>query len=232
MNLEMKKIIYNKFDKHLITALPQVLFHGRIIVIISEGETEKAVDYLLSSDILGVDTETRPAFKKGENHKVSLLQVSNRTTCFLFRLNHTGMTPAVIRLLENTKVPMIGLSLHDDILSLHRRMDFVPGNFIDLQNMVGDLGIEDLSLQKLYANLFREKISKRQRLTNWDADVLTDKQKKYAAIDAWACINLYEEICRLKETECFDLVKAEEETVDNNVEPTRKSLSINEVNGI
>lgn len=206
----MKKIIYNKFDKHAITTLPQLLFPGKIIVILSEGETEKAVDYLLSSDILGMDTETRPAFKKGESHKVSLLQVSNRDVCFLFRLNHTGMTPAIIRLLENTKVPMIGLSLHDDILSLHKRIDFRPGNFIDLQNMVGDLGIEDLSLQKLYANIFNKKISKRQRLTNWDADVLTEKQKTYAAIDAWACINLYEEICRLKETGSYELTINEE----------------------
>lgn len=207
----MKKIIYNKFDKHFITALPQVRFPGKIIVILSEGETEKAVDYLLSSDILGVDTETRPSFKKGDIHKVSLLQVSNRSVCFLFRLNHIGMTPALLRLLENTKVPMVGLSLHDDMLSLHKRAEFEPGNFIDLQNIVGDIGIEDLSLQKLYANIFHQKISKRQRLTNWEADLLNDKQKMYAAIDAWACINLYEEICRLKETGGFELVNCEEQ---------------------
>ena len=207
----MKKIIYNKFDKHFITALPQVRFPGKIIVILSEGETEKAVDYLLSSDILGVDTETRPSFKKGDIHKVSLLQVSNRSVCFLFRLNHIGMTPALLRLLENTKVPMVGLSLHDDMLSLHKRVEFEPGNFIDLQNIVGDIGIEDLSLQKLYANIFHQKISKRQRLTNWEADLLNDKQKMYAAIDAWACINLYEGICRLKETGGFELVNCEEQ---------------------
>lgn len=206
----MKKIIYNKFDKHAITSLPQVKFPGKIVVILSAGETEKAVDYLLSSDILGIDTETRPAFRKGESHKVALLQVSNRNVCFLFRLNHTDMTPAIIRLLENTKVPMVGLSLHDDMLSLHKRANFVPGNFIDLQNMVGQLNIEDLSLQKLYANIFNQKISKRQRLTNWEADVLDEKQKVYAAIDAWACINLYEEMCRLRETGDYEFVKVED----------------------
>lgn len=206
----MKKIIYNKFDKKAITNLPKVVFPGKIVVIMTEGETEKAVNYLLSSDILGVDTETRPSFKKGESHKVSLLQVSNRSTCFLFRLNLTGITPAIKRLLENTKVPMIGLSLHDDMMSLHKRMQFTPGKFIDLQDIVNEIGIEDLSLQKLYANLFQQKISKRQRLTNWDTDILNDSQKGYAALDAWACINLYEEIQRLKETHDYKLVKQPE----------------------
>ena len=206
----MRKTIYNKFDKRAITALPVLKFPGRIIVIMSEGETEKAVDYLLSSDILGVDTETRPSFHRGEMHKVALLQVSTRNTCFLFRLNHTGITPAIKRLLEDTTVKKIGLSWHDDILMLRKRQEFTPGLFIDLQDIVGSIGIEDRSLQKLYANVFGQKISKRQRLTNWEIDVLNDKQKQYAATDAWSCINLYEEIERLRKTGDYDLVVSEE----------------------
>jgi len=202
----MRKIIYNKFDKKSIAQLPTVTFPGKTVVVMSESEAEKAVDFLLSRDILGVDTETRPSFKKGESHMVSLLQVSTSDVCFLFRLNHIGITPAILRLLENTTVPMVGLSLHDDMLSLHKRVGFTPGNFIDLQDLVGELGIEDLSLQKLYANLFHQKISKRQRLTNWDSDVLNDKQKAYAALDAWACINLYKEILRLKNSGDYVLV--------------------------
>ena len=202
----MRKIIYNKFDKKSIAELPTVTFPGKTVVVMSESEAEKAVDFLLRNDILGVDTETRPSFKKGESHMVSLLQVSTSNICFLFRLNHIGITPAILRLLENTTVPMVGLSLHDDMLSLHKRVGFTPGNFIDLQDLVGELGIEDLSLQKLYANLFHQKISKRQRLTNWDSDVLNDKQKAYAALDAWACINLYKEILRLKNSGDYVLV--------------------------
>ena len=202
----MRNIIYNKFDKKSIAELPTVTFPGKTVVVMSESEAEKAVDFLLSNDILGVDTETRPSFKKGESHMVSLLQVSTSNICFLFRLNHIGITPAILRLLENTTVPMVGLSLHDDMLSLHKRVGFTPGNFIDLQDLVGELGIEDLSLQKLYANLFHQKISKRQRLTNWDSDVLNDKQKAYAALDAWACINLYKEILRLKNSGDYVLV--------------------------
>ena len=207
----MRKIIYNKFDKKAIATLPTVVFPGKTVVVMSESEAERAVDFLLSNSILGIDTETRPSFKKGETHKVSLLQVATHTVCVLFRLNYIGITPSILRLLENQEVPMIGLSLHDDILSLRKRTDFKPGLFIDLQDMVGEIGIEDLSLQKLYANLFHQKISKRQRLTNWDSDVLNDKQKAYAALDAWACINLYEEIVKLKRSRDYDLVIQENE---------------------
>lgn len=202
----MKKSIYNKFDKKIIPTLPQVIFQGKIIVVLNETEAKKAVDYLLTNDILGVDTETRPTFKKGQIRKVSLLQVATEDICFLFRLNVIGLNDDVKRLLENKLVPMIGLSWHDDILALHKRREFVPGNFIDLQDIVGELGIKDLSLQKLYANIFHQKISKRQQLTNWEADVLNDKQKEYAATDAWACVMLYNEIMHLKQSEDYKLV--------------------------
>lgn len=205
----MKKTIYNKFNKATINALPLVEYPYKINVILNKYEAERAVDYLLTCDILGVDTETKPAFRRGQNHKVALLQVATREQCFLFRLNHLGLPQSIIRLLSNRMVPMVGLSWHDDIMSLHRRAEFTPGWFIDIQDIIGNIGIEDKSLQKLYANLFGEKISKRQRLTNWEADVLSDKQKEYAAIDAWACINLYDEIMRLMATGDYELKKVE-----------------------
>lgn len=212
----MKKI-YDKFDKSIINSLPLVTFPGKIIVILNEYEAERAVEYLLSCDVLGVDTETRPAFRKGNNHKVALLQVATRKECFLFRLNHLGLPKSLLRLLSNKQVPMVGLSWHDDLMSLHRREQFEPGWFIDIQDIIGNLGIVDKSLQKLYANLFGEKISKRQRLTNWEADVLTDRQKEYAAIDAWACIKLYDEIMNLLATKEYELevVPEEKPAADN-----------------
>lgn len=202
----MKKQIYSKLDKGLITAMPAVAFPGRIISIITASEAEKAVDYLLSSDILGVDTETKPTFHRGEHHQVCLLQVANRDTCFLFRLHMTGITPAIKRLLEDTTVKKVGLSWHDDIRGLQAREPFTPGWFVELQDIVPELGIKDLSLQKLYANVFGLKISKRQRLSNWEAPILSDKQKQYAAIDAWSCINLYDELMRLQQTHDYELV--------------------------
>lgn len=200
------KTIYNRLDKEYIKDLPLVSFPGKIITVNSEREADKAVPFLLSKDILGVDTETRPSFKKGQQHKVSLLQVATEDICFLFRLNYIGMVTSIISLLSNTDVPMVGLSWHDDLAALQKRMEFTPGLFIDIQDIIGDIGIEDKSLQKLYANIFKQKISKRQRLTNWDADVLSDKQMSYAATDAWACVRLYKEILKLKETGDYSLI--------------------------
>lgn len=196
----MKKIIYNRFEKRWIADLPKVTYDDKIIVIVSPNQTEAAVDYLLSMPILGVDTETRPSFSKKQQYKCSLLQVATHHNCFLFRLNYTGMTPAIIRLLEDTTVPKIGLSWHDDINSLRHLSEFKPGRFIDLQDHMKEIGVEDMSLVKLYANLFGERISKTERLSNWERDVLKPAQQMYAAIDAWACIRLYEELMRLKDT--------------------------------
>lgn len=204
--MQTMKTIYNRLDKEYIKDLPLVSFPGKIITVNSEREADKAVPFLLSKDILGVDTETRPSFKKGQQHKVSLLQVATEDVCFLFRLNYIGMATPVISLLSNTDVPMVGLSWHDDLAALQKRMEFKPGLFIDIQDIIGDIGIEDKSLQKLYANIFKQKISKRQRLTNWDADVLSDKQMSYAATDAWACVRLYKEILKLKETGDYSLI--------------------------
>ncbi len=206
----MKKTIYSKYDKSRIRTLPRVLFEGRIVVVLTEHDAENAVRYLLSQPILGVDTETRPSFKKGLTHQVALLQVSSHDICFLFRLNQLGLSPSVRRLIEDTTVPKIGLSLRDDLNSLHKLGDFNAGYFIDLQNHVREIGVEDMSLQKLYANFFSQKISKREQLTNWEADILQDKQKLYAATDAWSCIMLYEELIRLEQTGDYCLVKNEE----------------------
>lgn len=206
----MKKQIYSKYDKTKIPTLPRAQFEGRIHVIISRAQAEKAVNYLLKQPILGFDTETRPAFSKGTFHRVALLQVATYDACFLFRLNIIGLTPAIIRLLEDTTILKIGLSWHDDINGLHKLGPFDTGSFIDIQDHVRDIGVEDLSLQKLYANLFGRQISKAQRLTNWERDVLTDKQKIYAATDAWACIQLYEELERLRQTDDYELIIAEE----------------------
>ena len=198
--------LYNKFDKKNISDLPRVTFPGKIVVVLTESEAQKAVDFLLSADILGIDSETRPVFKKGQHHKVALLQVSTKDVCFLFRLNLIGMPSCIVRLLEDTTILKVGLSLHDDFMMLHQRRDFKIGRFIDLQNMVSEFGIEDLSLQKLYANLFHERITKRQQLSNWEAPILTEQQKIYAATDAWTCIQIYERLQELHKTHNYETV--------------------------
>ena len=118
------KRIYDKYDKKAIPNLPVTHFEGRIIVIQSEGEARRAVDYLLTSPRVGIDTETRPNFKPGGMNPVALLQVATETTCFLFRLNCMGLPTCVIRLLEDKSTLKVGLSLHDDWAQLRKRVDF------------------------------------------------------------------------------------------------------------
>ena len=104
----------------------------------------------------------------------------------------------------------MGLSWHDDLRALNQRKQFRAGTFIDLQDVAAEMGIIDISLQKLYANIFGEKISKGQRLSNWEADNLTEAQMLYAATDAWACVQLYKEMMRMKEEGYSLEVKSEE----------------------
>ncbi len=206
----MTKILYNKFDKKLIPSLPVAAFEGRIEVVLNAQQADRAVDFLLTQPILGVDTETRPSFKKGHQNQVSLLQVSAQDICFLFRLNHIGLSPAIIRLLEDKTVPKIGLSWHDDLSGLRKLGSFEPGLFIDLQDHVKEIGIEDMSLQKLFANMFGLRLNKKQQLSNWERDVLEDRQKNYAATDAWACIKIYEELLQLEQTKDYKLIIQQE----------------------
>lgn len=186
------KQIKKTITKAEIAAMPKVLFPGRIFVIYTESEAEKAVAYLKDQRIVGVDTETRPSFKRGTTHKVALLQISTQDTCFLFRLNRIGMPDSLQEFLMSDTLK-IGLSLKDDFNSLRKRENVHPdrGNWIELQDYVGRFGIADRSLQKIFANLFDQKISKSQRLSNWEADVLSEGQKLYAATDAWACVEIY-----------------------------------------
>ena len=113
------------------------------------------------------------------------------------------MPDALINLLQDDCLLKVGLSLKDDIQNLHRRYSFEPRGFLDLQSYVKEMGIEAQSLQKIYALLFGKKISKSQRLTNWEADILTDRQKGYAATDAWACVRIYNYIEEIKRTQGF-----------------------------
>lgn len=85
----------------------------------------------------------------------------------------------------------MGLSLKDDFHQLHRLREFEPGGFIELQKLVRDYHITDSSLQKIYGIIFGERISKGQRLTNWEAPVLAQSQQAYASLDAYACLKIY-----------------------------------------
>ena len=181
-------------NKDQLAELPQVIFPGNIVVIDELKDIHNAIEVLKEAGCVGIDTETGPSFKKGVIHKVALLQISTENKCFLFRLNKLGAVNELKLFFEDKNVIKIGLSLKDDIRILKQIIDFEPTNFIDLQNMVKDYSIADNSLQKIYAIVFNERVSKGQRLTNWEALELTPRQLSYAAIDAWSCLKIYQSL--------------------------------------
>jgi len=209
-------ILKNKISKEEMSLLPKVKFEGRIIVIHTKSEADKAVEYLMKQPIVGVDTETRPSFVKGQTHKVALLQLSTDELCFLFRLNVIGIPESLIKFFEDPAILKVGLSLKDDFMALRKRAEFSHQSFIELQEYVDSFGIQDKSLQKIYAILFNEKISKSQRLTNWESDVLSDAQKRYAATDAWACYNIYTLLRELEESGEYEIEEITESIEDKN----------------
>jgi ribonuclease D len=184
--------------KQELAELEKVNFEGEIYVIDHPAEVDNAVAYLSTKSALGFDTETKPAFKRGQVNNVALLQLATEDECFLFRLNKIGYPESLEKLLCNESVKKIGLSLRDDFAALRKRTGKKPQNFIDLQLFVDKFGIEDNSLQKIYAIIFGKKISKSQRLSNWEAAELTPAQQSYAAIDAWACLKIYNYLTQSK----------------------------------
>ena len=185
-------------SKEQIAELTVEKFNGRIVVVDHEEKIADALNYLSVQQALGFDTETKPAFKRGQVHKVALLQLATQEACFLFRLNKIGYPDELEAIMVNPAIRKIGLSLRDDFAAIHKRSARKPENFIDLQVFVDKFGIDDNSLQKIYAILFGKKISKSQRLSNWEAPELTPAQQSYAAIDAWACLRIYDHLTNTK----------------------------------
>ncbi len=186
---------YNiSLPKASLAEMPTEVFPGQIAVIESAEGADNAVEYLMAHPLVGFDTETRPSFHKGQVNVVALMQVSTDDRAFLFRLNKTGITPAMKTFIESPDITKIGLSLKDDFTMLRRRGNIEPQGFVELQKLVHEYHITDASLQKIYGIVFGKRISKSQRLTNWEAKSLTRPQQLYASLDAWACLQIYREL--------------------------------------
>lgn len=183
-------------SKEQVAELPLETFRGDVVVVDHVEEVREACNFLSSQSALGFDTETKPAFKRGQVNKVALMQLSTEEVCFLFRLNKIGYPDELEAIMSDPGIKKIGLSLRDDFAAIRKRSVRKPENFIDLQGFVDQYGIEDNSLQKIYAILFGKKISKNQRVSNWEAETLTPAQQSYAAIDAWACLRIYNHLIR------------------------------------
>ena len=180
-----------KITKDEVNLLPVVIFEGKITLVDDLSKIDPAIEELRRASVVGLDTETKPSFTRGTHHKVSLVQISTLDHCFLFRLNKTNFPLELADFLSDESVRKIGLSLRDDFSGLNKHQIFKPANFVDIQTIAQSYGIMELSLQKIYAILFGKKISKSQRLSNWESPELTEQQQRYAATDAWASLQIY-----------------------------------------
>ena len=192
--MKPQKIYTEKIDNETTAQLPAIEFRGQINIIDREEQIEAACCDLTQAKMIGFDTETRPSFKAGVSYRVSLLQLSTEERCYLFRLNRIPLSKHLLRLLENPKVVKIGADVAGDLRSLRQLRHFRDGGFVDLQTIVGDWGIEEKSLRKMSAIVLGKRVSKAQRLSNWESSSLTDKQQLYAATDAWVCTQIYKKL--------------------------------------
>lgn len=187
-----------KISKEEVNELPLAEFEADIVVVDTEEKVVEAMAYLNKCKEVGIDTETKPVFKRGQTHKVALLQVGDLKCCFLFRLNMIAFPEELARFLADKSICKIGLALKDDFVGLNRHFHFKPENVIELQSLVKQYGILELGLQKIYAVVFGLKISKSQRMSNWESEELNHQQQRYAAIDAWAPLQIYYQLKKEK----------------------------------
>lgn len=174
-------------DNDTVAALPAAHFPGRIVVVDKDGDIGAACEDLRRHKMIGFDTETRPSFRAGVSYKVSLLQLSTPETCYLFRLSRIRLDNRILKVLGSHEIIKVGADIMGDIRSLHALRDFKADGFVDLQHEAIRWGIQEKSLRKLSAIVLGERVSKAQRLSNWDAEQLTLQQQEYAATDAWVC---------------------------------------------
>lgn len=184
-----------------IEQLEPATFDGPIVVVdkINEDYAE-AVDYLSSQTVIGFDTETKPCFQANQpRNRMALLQLSGPDKAYLFRLHSVGLPKPVAAILADPKVVKVGAAVKDDVRGLQKYAKFTPKNFVDLQIIGQDYGIQDKSVKKMAAIIMGVKVSKAQQLSNWEASQLSGAQLKYAAIDAWICREMYLKLINSRE---------------------------------
>ncbi|WP_297335125.1 3'-5' exonuclease [Algoriphagus sp.] len=184
-----------QISKEEVNQLPLGQFEGEIYLIDQAEEVDEVVEFLEKQHVLGFDTETKPAFKKGVINLVSLLQISTSDQAFLFRLNHIGFPDSIRNLLEREHIIKVGAAVHDDIKGLAKLTDsFYASSFFDLNDELKKIGFQNVGVRNLSGMVLGIRISKSEQVSNWEADELTERQQRYAATDAWACLEIFKKL--------------------------------------
>ena len=187
-----------KITKQEVNALPLMKYEGEYRIIDEESQVKEAVKALRKAETIGFDTETKPAFRKGESYPVALLQLSLPDMAFLFRLNKISLSEAIVSLFEDPKIKIVGIGIRDDIKDLQKLRNFKPSGFVDLNELGAKLGFESIGARN-YAGMFmNHRISKSQQVSNWENEVLTESQISYAATDAWICLDIYSKMMEIQ----------------------------------
>jgi len=181
----------NKLSKTEINSLPLRYYNGAIRIIQTAEQAKNACAILIKEKVLGFDTETRPAFNKGQSYLPSLLQLAGTKVVYLFQLSQCGLTDSIIILLSNVNIIKSGVAINQDLTELQQILNFEPAGFVDLGDIAKSKGLPHHGLRGLAAYLLKFRISKSGRTSNWSANQLTKKQIKYAATDAWVGRELY-----------------------------------------
>ena len=160
--------------------LPRLSFTGTIHLITTDAQLRAVAQTLGEATVLGFDTETRPSFKKGEVHKVALLQLSTETDAYLIRLHHVTEFEIIKKLFENSQITKVGVAIRDDLKLLQKLFSFVPENFIELQDVAKEKGLKNFGLKGMAEEVMGATLTKGPKMTNWELSPLSEKQLLYA----------------------------------------------------
>lgn len=170
---------------------PLLEYTGPYSLIRSDEDLQAILPALEAETLLGFDTETRPAFRKGESYLPSLLQLGGERHVWMFQLQKIQDLAPLFAVLANSAILKAGVAIARDVQELQDLHAFEPAGFADVGKMAEKRKFRNTGLRPLAALLLNGRISKGAQVSNWASDHLSDKQEIYAATDAWISRQLY-----------------------------------------
>lgn len=178
-------------DKEEIAALPLRQYTGEISLVNTPAALEEAMRDISRESILGFDTETRPAFRKGESYLPCLVQIATARRVYLLQLEQLDCSREVAEIMRNPNLIKTGGAIAGDVGQLKRLFPFDAAAVIDLGDIAKRHGHSQTGLRNLSAMFLGWRMAKGAKTTNWSAPQLSPNQIGYAATDAWASRELY-----------------------------------------
>ena len=183
--------IAQRISHEEMSELPIRRYEGSVRLVAAPRDLERAMKDICRESVVGFDTETRPAFKRGESYLPSLVQFATAEAVYLLQVQQGDFSGAMREIFSSEKIIKAGVSVADDLRSLKKLSEFEERSVVDLGEVAKRHGMKQTGVRNLAGIFLGMRIPKRARTTNWAARRLTPKQITYAATDAWACRELY-----------------------------------------